>query len=180
MDYRKYYHLENYLREIVFKNYHREGSIGASDFFCIVIWKANRAKSKIALKLSKIEPDLELCCRKLTSQLFDYPDHKDRLKLLIEGYGFRLPMSSAILSVFYPDHFSVYDTRVCDTLPEFTNLVNTVNFDNLWTGYTNYILAVKTIIPVELNLVEKDHYLWGKSFYDQLQKDICSTFVNSE
>jgi len=176
LDYQKYYNLENYLRRTVHDTFHKNGFIEASDFFCIVIWKANRAKSKIAIKLCKVEPDLELCCRQLTQELFKLPTHKDRLKYLIEIYGFRLPMSSAILSIFYPNDFCVYDTRVCETLPEFVNLVHTINFENLWVGYSNYIEAVKSFIPVELNLVDKDQLLWGKSFYHQLQKDISSNF----
>ena len=175
-DFKKYYNLENYLRETVHDSFHKNGFINASDFFCIIIWKANRAKSKIANRLSKVEPDLELCCRQLTECLFHSKSHKDRLKVLIENYRFRLPMSSAILSIFYPNDFSVYDIRVCETLPQFSNLVNTINFENIWDGYSNYIQAIKNFIPSELNLVDKDHLLWGKSFYNQLQKDIFSNF----
>lgn len=176
LDYQKYYNLENYLRQTVHDTFHKNGFIDVSDFFCIVIWKANRAKSKIANRLCKVEPDLELCCRKLTQGLFQSTSHKDRLKLLVSDYGFRLPMSSAILSVFYPDDFSVYDIRVCETFPQFSNLVNTSNFENLWVGYSNYIQAVKTYNPAELNLVDKDHLIWGKSFYNQLQNNISSNF----
>lgn len=168
LDYKKYYNLESYLRQTVHDTFHKNGFIEASDFFCIIIWKANRSKSKIANILCKVEPNLKLCCRQLTQLLFQSTSHKDRLKLLINNYGFRLPMSSAILSIFYPNDFSVYDVRVCETLPQFSNLVNTSNFENLWVGYTNYIQAVKTCNPVELSLVDKDHLMWGKSFYHQL------------
>jgi hypothetical protein len=176
LDYKKYYNLENYLRQTVHETFHKNGCIDASDFFCIIIWKANRAKSKIANKLYKVEPNLELCCKQLTQRLFQSKSHKDRLKLLVNNYKFRLPMSSAILSIFYPDDFSVYDVRVCETLPQFSNLVYTTNFENLWVGYSNYIKAVKDFHPIELSLVDKDHLMWGKSFYDQLKKNISSNF----
>ena len=43
-DYLKYYNLERYLFEEVTKKFKEEGQLGAFDFFCIVMWKANRAK----------------------------------------------------------------------------------------------------------------------------------------
>lgn len=179
LDWRRYHNLENYLRGSVHDNFQKNGSISASDFFCIIIWKANRAKSKIANNLCKIEPDLELCCRRLTKLISQSTSHKKRLQILIEDYKFRLPMSSAILSVFYPEEFGVYDKRVCETLGQFNNLINTINFENLWIGYNDYIQAVRNFPPVKLNLVEKDHLLWGKSFHQQLKKDISSNFIQS-
>ena len=51
MDYVRYYDLESYLFEDVRQQFQSEGSLSAFDFFSIVIWKANRAKSKIAKRL---------------------------------------------------------------------------------------------------------------------------------
>jgi len=175
-DYKDYYHLEKYIRGQVFNNFHERGSIGATDFFCIIIWKANRAKSKIANKLRKVEPDLELCCNQLTRKLFDAKSAKEKLYVLIKEYDFKLPMGSAILSILYPLDFSVYDYRVCEALNSFSSLYHLTSFEKTWTGYNNYIQAVKDCTDPSLNLIEKDQYLWGKSFYNQLQLDIQSNF----
>ena len=51
IDYRKYYHLERYLFDEVAKSFEKNNTLSAYDFFCIVIWKANRAKSKVAERL---------------------------------------------------------------------------------------------------------------------------------
>jgi hypothetical protein len=51
IDFRTYYDLETYLFETVSPRFAEEHSLTAFDFFCIVIWKANRAKSKIARRL---------------------------------------------------------------------------------------------------------------------------------
>ena len=51
LDYLRYYDLETYLFEDVRRRFHAERSLSAFDFFSIVIWKANRAKSKIAHRL---------------------------------------------------------------------------------------------------------------------------------
>jgi hypothetical protein len=59
-DYRKLYDLENYLFEEVSRHFSELGYLHAFDFFCIVIWKANRSKSKIAKRLlSRGHPNLE-------------------------------------------------------------------------------------------------------------------------
>jgi len=98
------------------------------------------------------------------------------MKVLIEEFGFRLPMSSAILSLLYPDIFTVYDFRVCEIITEFKGLDNTLNFEKLWLGYTKYIDSVKKHEPENLSLRDKDRFLWGKSFYEQLNNDLKMNF----
>ena len=39
-------------------------------------------------------------------------------------WAFRLPTASAILTVLYPDVFTVYDRRVCKVLGAFDQLAN--------------------------------------------------------
>ena len=69
-DYRNYSlgNLEGYLLGQVQANFHRVGFRSAPEFFCIVIWKANRAKSKIARKVLRESGciNLEEAVRKLT------------------------------------------------------------------------------------------------------------------
>jgi len=58
-DFRRYYDLEPCIFGEVQVRFEQEGYLLAFDFFCIVIWKANRAKSKIAKRLtSMIKLDL--------------------------------------------------------------------------------------------------------------------------
>jgi len=49
----RFYDLERFLLEDVRSRFNIVGSIGAFDFFAIVIWKANRAKSHIARRLRR-------------------------------------------------------------------------------------------------------------------------------
>ena len=103
-DYIKYFFLEDYLFDEVNSQFHSDHSISAFDFFSIVIWKANRAKSKIVLKLLTNDPqgrrDLEAIIHDLTNSLYNAPNHKERLRLLMKEWHFALPMASAILCVF--------------------------------------------------------------------------------
>jgi hypothetical protein len=72
MDFLGYYNLEPYLFDIVSPRFHQEGSLNAFDFFSIVIWKANRAKSRIAKRLLSQAPsytDLEAAVFAITTGL---------------------------------------------------------------------------------------------------------------
>jgi hypothetical protein len=175
LDYLRFYDLETFLFEDVHRRFHAEGSLGALDFFAIVIWKANRAKSNVAKRLLK-RGDLETVVRDLTRSLHDAPDDKSRLRILLQDWGFYLPMATGILSVLWPDEFSVYDVRVCGQLHGFQSLGNKSDFDAIWEGYGEYLAAVRAATPDGLSLRDKDRFLFGKSVAEQLASDLGRGF----
>ena len=178
IDFRKFYDLENYLFEEVSRRFSQHGYLEAFDFFCIVIWKANRSKSKIAKRLlSKEYPDLNSAVIALTKSLAKAADDKARMKILFDDWGFLLPMASAILTVLFPKSFTIYDFRICEVLKEYDKLQNKTNFDSLWNGYELFVAAVKKIGPSEYSLRDKDRWSWGKSFSQQLERDIAEEFI---
>jgi len=179
MNYSKYYDLESYLFNEVSSNFSKRGYLTAEEFFCIIIWKANRAKSKIAKKFEN-GASLDEAIKKLTSSIYQSATNKDKLAVLMNKYGFYLPMASAILSVLYQDEFSVYDIRVCDMLEQkhktrkYHNIKNWV-FEKLWAGYEEYLQ--KTLeLSGKSSYREADKHLWGKSFYEQLEQDLSKNF----
>jgi len=177
VDFLQYYDLESYLFGAVRSRFAEQGCLSAFDFFCIVIWKANRAKSRIAKRLlSRGYQDLDTAARALTTDLARCRSARDRLECLIRRWGFLLPMASAILTVLHPDEFTVYDVRVCDQLGRFHNLASVTDFDRLWLGYTDFRRGVEQSAPGHLSLRDKDRYLWGKSFHEQLSEDIEQGF----
>ena len=180
IDYLKYRDLERYLFEDVHNRFHAEQSLSAFDFFSIVVWKANRAKSKIAHRLLNNPgvhgDDLDAIVRTLTAQLYAAPDPKSRLRILFCDWGFALPMATAILTVLWPDDFTIYDTRVCEQLGGFHNLSYGTNFDRVWEGYEAFIASVRRETPQGLSLRDQDHYLFGKSTASQLHSDIERIF----
>jgi len=89
-------------------------------------------------------------------------------------------MASAILTVLYPNEFTVYDVRVCDMIGDFHKLKNQQSFDALWDGYQKFKSKVVGVAPKEFSLRDKDHYLWGKSFYTQLESDIATVFARDK
>ena len=178
MDYRQYYDLENYLVTTVNKRFHDLGYLSAFDFFCIVIWKANRAKSKVAKRLLiKYPRNIKNAVRELTSFIFQKQSEKEKLSCLINIWGFRIPMASAILTILYPDEFTIYDARVCDSLESFHNIAKITNFERLRREYQKYKQVVIESAPSMYSLRDKDRYLWGKSFKKQLEGDIKEKFI---
>ncbi len=119
IDFRAYYDLEPYLFDTVSRRFAEEHALSALDFFCIVIWKANRAKSKIAARLLAHGDyrDLDTAVRALTSEIAAAPTPKDKLRVLYESWGLLIPTASAILTVLYPSEFTVYDIRVLRHAP---------------------------------------------------------------
>ena len=171
------YDLESYLFDVVGPRFRTNGCLDAFDFFSIVIWKANRAKSRIAKRLLGSGAEgLETAVRELTTHLAGRPQAKDRLRYLWVDRGFRLPMASAILTMLYPEEFTIYDTRVCDSLGGFHSLADSSDFDCLWDGYVAFLDQVRQAAPEGLSLRDKDRYLWARSFRDQLREDIKREF----
>lgn len=169
VDFRRYYDLETYLFSIVNQRFHEQGWLSALDFFCIIVWKANRAKTKIRRRLlSKGHENLEDAVRDLTSSLAAQPDAANRLQFLLSDWGFRLPMASAILTILWPTDFTVYDYRICDELKDFGNLAEIGNFDRLWKNYQSYCQAVAEAAPEGMSLRDCDRWLWGRSAYKDL------------
>jgi hypothetical protein len=178
MDFRDFYDLESYLFNTVRFHFNEQHHLDAFDFFCIVIWKANRAKSKIFKRLmsSGAKSSIEDKVKELTARIYKQSNAKDRLHELRKS-GFLLPTASAILAVLYPDDFTVYDYRVCNMLHEFHNLSNVTDFDKLWLGYQDFKSRIEKEAPKKLTLRDKDRYLWGKSICEQLQRDLDSGFA---
>jgi hypothetical protein len=176
-DFSKFYDLENYLINEVSQKFHRKGHIDVFDFFCIIIWKSNRSKSRIAKLVQKGDSNMNKTIKELTSSLFKEETKRGKLKILVKDYKFRLPIASAILTILYPKDFTVYDDRVCHTLSEFKNLKNKTNFETLWNGYEKFLIAVKNYGNIDNTLREKDKMLWGRSFYNNLKNDIEGNFL---
>lgn len=141
-------------------------------------WKAQRATVYAARRMLKKFPELESAALALTRAIHDAPSSKDRLRILMDvDWGFELPTASAILTVCYPDDFTVYDRRVCDILGDFHNLRNKTDFENIWAGYLRYMEAVRqSEAPADLSLRDKDRWLWGKSDYEDLKRKIADGF----
>ena len=175
MDPLEFYDLETYILESVGPAFHKRGHLSAEEFFAIIMWKANRAKSKVAKRLMGRGLPLQEAVRRLTQELHEAPDDLCRFTVL-HDWGLRLPMASAVLTILWPEHFSVYDERVRDQLGDFKHIAGRTKLASLWQGYCEYMEAVKATAPSHLSLRDKDRFLWGKSVLEQLHSDVAVEF----
>lgn len=175
IDYLQLYERDSYLFDTVHERFQRDGELSAFDFFCILIWKSNRAKAHHARRLQR-EDSLEEAVGTLTSELYQAETDRERFTGLIEKWGFRLATASAILTVCYPDRFTVYDARVCGELGDFHELAYRTEADRLWEDYQAFIEQVQEAAPEGLSLRDKDRWLWGWSFAKQLERDLDDGF----
>jgi hypothetical protein len=183
-DYLLYYDVEKYLFEVVHRRFHKNRKLDAFDLFSIIIWKANRAKSKLASRLVKKSGTLEMAAEGLTHDLLNAETPEERLFLTLEEWGFELPMATSILSVLWPEVFTVYDYRVCEELRdagkgEHFKLGNLVS-RKVWPRYCAYREAVESAVEGPMSLRDKDRLLWGRSTARQLREDIESAFAKAE
>lgn len=118
MDYISQYNQDTYIFEVISTRFKNQGFLNAYDFFFIIIWKVNRAKSKIAKLLLKHSgtTNLDEAVISLTSSISKAANHKERLRLVMKEWKIPLSTSTAILTALYPGYFTVYDVRVCEEL----------------------------------------------------------------
>lgn len=174
MNYLKYYFLENYLFKEVKDNFQKRGYLTPEEFFCIVIWKSNRAKTAIKRKLLKFG-DLRKTIKKLTNEIFHTRGNKQKLELLIKFWKFSLPMATAILTVLHPKEFTIYDVRVRGQVGIQKDVAGHKN--QIEKYFDEFFPKVRKIGRGK-DLRDKDRYLWGKSFYEDLLKFLKSRKIN--
>jgi hypothetical protein len=180
VEYLDYYDLENRLFPKIRRKFLASGELSARDLWCILIWKANRAKNLARVRLIEKSRDRTFCgaVSEMASRLHRAADGKERLQILMTYYGFRLPTATAIASVLYPSDFTIYDKRVCDVLSEppvsrgFHRLGSREFTEDLWSKYQEFVRTVKSNTPPGYSLRDRDRYLWGKSLYEQIEREI--------
>lgn len=173
----KHYEQEAYLFDVVGPRFREEGWLDAYDFFFIVRWKANRAISKVARRLlNVVGSDLEKVVSQLTGELFRAKDARERFFVLVQRWHLRLPIASAVLTVLYPEDFTVYDVRACNELKGFHTLSGRQSIEGLWSGYLEFKTAIERAAPAHLSLREKDRFLRARSRHNDLVLNIERRF----
>jgi hypothetical protein len=68
--------------------------------------------------------------------------------------------------------------RVCDELGAFHDLRKQRAFSDelwpvFWDDYQRFMNAVKAAAPAELSLRDADRFLWGRSVYKSIHRDLA-------
>jgi len=162
---------EAYLFDVVSQRFSDQGWLGAFDVMSIARWKAERARSHFARRVVvKSGQSLEAGSRMLTRAIAAASDNAERFRVVCGIWGFPLPTGTALLTVCFPTDFTVYDVRVCTELDAFQHLAAKTRVESRWTGYQEFVVAVRQAAPPGLTLRECDRWLWGRSRHRDLQK----------
>lgn len=166
-------HLEPYLFDAVGPHFQATGQLAPEDFWLTLIWKANRAKNHERRRFEKLgECKFEEAVGRIAVALTEAGGLEERLRILMVKWGMKLPTASAVLTVLYPESFTVYDVRVCKQLGRFEEIAKDDFSEGLWGEYRKFVAAVELAAPSGLTLRQKDHYLWGLSLRDQVEADL--------
>ena len=117
-----YYNPEKLIFPEIAQSFSDNGTLDPIGLYLILDWKAPRARTKHRSRLASIAGSFSRAASEIAAELHAAPAPEEKLGLLLTKWGFQLPTASAILTVLYPDMFTVYDRRVCNTLPAFHKL----------------------------------------------------------
>ena len=174
-DYIKFYNLERYLFEEVKQRFHESGELSSLDFFLILHWKSPRARTKARDRLKNIvRGSFDQETKEIAMSLHQAPDSEERLKILMQRWQFRLPTATAILTVLYPDDFTIYDVRVRDVIgfDPIKETYSEADWPQTWDAYIGFKKRVIEEAPSSLSLRDKDRHLWGKSLSNKIEHDL--------
>lgn len=145
----------------IHQNFQDKGYLTPEELFAIVIWKSNRAKTKVLNGFLELTRNIEQITKSFSIQ-------SDREKVLtlnsIGGIG--VPIASAILAVCYPDRFTVVDYRAKESLKKLSITVHG-NPAETPDAYLEYVsTCVEQARVYDLSLRDFDRALWGLDFYE--------------
>ena len=175
----KYYWLEQYLEEEVRPFFQKNGYLTAEQFFAIVIWKRNASKTRVKRGLGGSNLDSKI--KKITSDVFREPNDKERLEILVGIRGIGIAIASAILTILYPERFTVYDFRVLEEINKHSKTEEIRKIENLPKqrqpeAYLRYLARVKDFAKAhKLSLRNCDRVLWARSWHEDLQDFLKNT-----
>lgn len=155
-----FYDLDRYLFGKVTRKFEKEGTLNSFDFYAIVVWKANRAKTKVlmGLKTKGLSPN------KIMSRVHDISSDREKMKFLADIPGIGTPIASAILTVCYPNRFTVIDYRAWETLLDFGYVLSKTMPTDIDGYFYKYLPVCKNLAnDMKLSLRELDLVLWGRS-----------------
>lgn len=168
----EYYDPEDRLFPGLAVTFAQEKRLDPAEFYLILDWRAPRARTRHIRRLARKAGSFAAAVGQIASDLHQAAEPEERLELLLDKWGFRLPTASAILTVLYPETFTVYDVRVCKELGDFDRLAD--KRDGLWLEYQRFVCAVRAAVeqPPNLSLRDCDRTLWGRNKQRQMQDEI--------
>jgi len=157
-----YYWPETNLFSALAQDFAKTGQLHPEELYLILDWKASRARTHHVHRLTELAGSFDKAASEIATDIWKADTPDQCLGVLMTKWGFLLPTASAILTVLFPDKFTIYDRRVCKALGDFDKLANWKWSDKLWQEYQRLIAAVQSAAPSGLSLRNCDRWLWGR------------------
>jgi hypothetical protein len=136
-----------------------------------LVWKANRAKNYGKKRLVAKAGTFAEAVRQIAAALHKATSRKQRLEILMRRWGFRFATATAILTILYPDDFTVFDRNVCDEVGfGYRPWADRRFSDALSRYYESYQQAVVAQTPGETALRDSDRFLFGRYVHKELER----------
>ncbi len=167
-----YYSPETLMFPAIGKSFADTGVLDPAALYVILDWKSPRARTRHGIRLAERAGNFDAAAKEIAADLQAAIGPEQQLGLLLTKWGFRLPTASAILTVLYPDIFTVYDVRVCNALHDFHQLGGRQWSPMVWREYQRFVGAVRAAAPEGLSLRDCDRWLWGKDKQAALRSEL--------
>jgi hypothetical protein len=166
VNYIEFYDDEKLLFEKVGPGFRRGVDPSVMHLETLLAWKSDRPGDAHWMRLTKIcGPTMEGAVAALCADIRSAEHHEARLKVLIRKWRFALPTAVTILTVFYPEFFTMYDVRT-------RRQTNTEDWSQrrftpyLWKHYCEFKDKIVALAPPGVTLRDADRYVMGKDAYE--------------
>lgn len=168
-----YYSPETILFPVLEKSFADTGILDPLELYIILDWKSPRARTRQQRRLAVIAGSFDAAAHGIAADLRSAIGPEQQLGLLLTKWGFLLPTASAVLAVLYPNTFTIYDIRVCNTLKAFHQLGKMKWSPEFWKEYQRFLVAVRDAAPQGLSLRDCDRWLWGQNKRQALLNELA-------
>jgi hypothetical protein len=170
-----YYNREALMFPQMAQSFASTGALNPMDFYVILDWKSSRARTRHRSRLARLAGTFNAAVGQIGADLHGATGPEQQLGLLLIKWGFRLPTASAILTVIYPEKFTIYDIRVCNALDGFHQLGRMKWSPTAWAEYQMFMGAVRAAAPPGLSLRDCDRWLWGRDKHETLRNELVES-----
>jgi hypothetical protein len=178
VNYIEFYNEETLLFEKIGPEFQRGKDPSVIDFETLLAWKSDRPGDAHWMRLSNICTTIEDAVAGLCADIRSAENHEARLNVLMRKWGFLLPTAATILTVFYPEFFTMYDERT-------RRQTSTENWSQrrftpkLWKHYCEFKDKIIALASPGLTLRDADRYVMGKDTYE-LRKEKLARIARGE
>lgn len=164
--YIRYYpsELENYLFSHVSDFFKEKGHLTAEDFILIVIWKRKPSGIKVVRGLNASGSSV----KEIMEQVSASTERIEQVNILLGIKHIGIAIASAVLTVCYPERFTVVDYRALNSLK--SKSINVKIDGDSEHNAEDYLKYVDVCIGLaerhHMTLREFDRSLWGKDYYE--------------